>query len=126
MIKDLEQLGINWERIREMPLVNQQPMVMSRKNLDKLLELSMERDAIEQASVCGAGKISHVKEFAPSLIAMEKQNEVNLLREKLNTLKQIVLLAHPSVEKKEMNDLSLKQWQVFITEYPDEGPGDYY
>lgn len=45
----------------------------------------------------------------------------NTLMLKCLTLKRLLLLSHPSVSDVVMNDVALKQWQAFISEFPDEG-----
>ena len=47
-------------------------------------------------------------------------NELDLLKRKIDVLKSVLLLTHPSVSDVEMNALSIKQWNAFIAEFPDE------
>jgi len=42
------------------------------------------------------------------------------LERKVELLKRLVLLVHPSVSNVEMNTTSLTQWSEFIKEFPDE------
>jgi hypothetical protein len=44
----------------------------------------------------------------------------NALEKKIEKLKRLLLLTDPSVSDQHMNELSAKQWQVFINEFPDE------
>lgn len=44
-----------------------------------------------------------------------------ILLQKINKLKQLLLLTDPSVSDVVMNDLSVKQWNEFVKAFPDEG-----
>lgn len=43
------------------------------------------------------------------------------LKWKLELLKQLVLLTHPSVSSEQVGILQLTQWNEFVKEFPDEG-----
>jgi len=45
----------------------------------------------------------------------------NIAERKCEKLKQLLLLTDPAVSDVNMNDLTMRQWQEFITEFPDEG-----
>ena len=44
----------------------------------------------------------------------------NNLFAKFDKLKKLLLLVDPAVSNEEMNNLSIKQWNAFIEEFPDE------
>lgn len=45
----------------------------------------------------------------------------NIAERKLEKLKRLILLTDPVVSLVEMGDLSIRQWNEFIKEFPDEG-----
>jgi len=50
----------------------------------------------------------------------EWMKRAQLAERKVELLKRLVLLVHPSVSNVEMNTTSLTQWSEFIKEFPDE------
>lgn len=46
--------------------------------------------------------------------------ELRALKEKCAKLRMLLLLTDPAVSNEQMNDLTLKQWQAFVKEFPDE------
>lgn len=51
----------------------------------------------------------------------EYMKRANIAERKCEKLKHLLLLTDPAVSDVEMNELTLRQWQEFITEFPDEG-----
>ena len=50
----------------------------------------------------------------------EYMKRAQIAESKVETLKQLILLTHPSVSGVEMNTLSARQWNVFVETFPDE------
>ena len=53
-----------------------------------------------------------------ALLTLQKENKV--LEDKVLKLKRLILLVDDSVYKEQMNQLSLKQWNEFIKDFPEE------
>jgi hypothetical protein len=51
----------------------------------------------------------------------EYMKRAQLAERKLEKLKRLVLLTDTSVSNVIMNDLSIRQWNEFVKEFPDEG-----
>jgi len=43
------------------------------------------------------------------------------LEDKFKLIKRLLLLTHPAVSDKVMNDLTQKQWVTFVAAFPEEG-----
>jgi hypothetical protein len=50
----------------------------------------------------------------------EYMKRAQLAERKVDKLKALILLVDPAVSNEGMNELSAKQWNAFIEEYPDE------
>lgn len=59
--------------------------------------------------------VSNYRDYSSSFNNMVK------LKWKLELLKQLVLLTHPSVSREQVGTLQLTQWNEFVKEFPDEG-----
>jgi hypothetical protein len=64
-------------------------------------------------------KLSHSREYMLELYEMQKA-EIEILKSKLEKLKQLILLVDPVVSNVIVNDVAINQWAEYIKCFPNE------
>ena len=64
-------------------------------------------------------QLGHIINVSNKVI-IDKLLVIEKLEAKIQKLKSLILLTHPSVSNEVMNDLAIKQWNAFVGQFPEE------